>query len=38
MACDFFFVSSELKDKLRDMRIDGQTQASDHQPMLLELA
>jgi endonuclease/exonuclease/phosphatase family metal-dependent hydrolase len=38
LACDFFFVSSALKDKVRDLRIDGVTQASDHQPVLLELA
>jgi endonuclease/exonuclease/phosphatase family metal-dependent hydrolase len=37
LACDFFFVSSELKDRVRDLRIDGRTQASDHQPVMLEL-
>jgi endonuclease/exonuclease/phosphatase family metal-dependent hydrolase len=38
LACDFFCVSSELTDTVRDMRTDGRTQASDHQPVMLELA
>jgi endonuclease/exonuclease/phosphatase family metal-dependent hydrolase len=38
VACDFFFVSNELKDKLRQLEIDSATQASDHQPLAIELA
>lgn len=36
VACDFVFVSDGLKDKVRRMAIDGATQASDHQPVLVE--
>jgi len=38
IACDFVFVSDALKDKVRRIAIDGETQASDHQPVLVELA
>jgi endonuclease/exonuclease/phosphatase family metal-dependent hydrolase len=38
VACDFFFVSSGLKDKLRQLKIDSATQASDHQPLAIEIA
>jgi endonuclease/exonuclease/phosphatase family metal-dependent hydrolase len=38
VACDFFFVSSGLKDKVRNLEIDSATQASDHQPLAIELA
>lgn len=37
VTCDFVFVSSGLKDKVRSMQIDGDTQASDHQPVAIEL-
>ncbi|MGV3571361.1 MAG: endonuclease/exonuclease/phosphatase family protein [Ramlibacter sp.] len=37
VACDFAFVSDGLQDKVRRIAIDGKTQASDHQPVLLEL-
>lgn len=37
VACDFVFVSDGLKDKVRRIAVDGATQASDHQPVLLEL-
>jgi len=36
--CDFIFVSSDLKERIRTVRVDQQTQASDHQPVLLEVA
>lgn len=36
-ACDFVFVTADIADRVRDVRIDGLTDASDHQPMLLEL-
>ncbi|HOM13421.1 MAG TPA: endonuclease/exonuclease/phosphatase family protein [Rubrivivax sp.] len=37
VACDFVFVSAGLLPRLRRMAIDGQTRASDHQPVLVEL-
>lgn len=36
-ACDFFFVSADLAARVRDVRVDAITDASDHQPVLLEL-
>lgn len=35
---DFVFVSADLALRLRDLRADAGTAASDHQPVLLELA
>lgn len=37
IACDFVFVSDGLKDRVRRMEIDGATQASDHQPVMIAL-
>jgi endonuclease/exonuclease/phosphatase family metal-dependent hydrolase len=37
VACDFVFVSDGLKQRLRALAIDGSTQVSDHQPVLVEL-
>lgn len=37
VGCDFFFVSDSLKDRVRDLRVNQVTQASDHQPVLLEI-
>jgi endonuclease/exonuclease/phosphatase family metal-dependent hydrolase len=37
IACDFVFVSDSLKDRVRSIAIDGATQVSDHQPVLVEL-
>lgn len=37
VACDFVFVSDTLSDRLRRIDIDGATQASDHQPVAIEL-
>jgi endonuclease/exonuclease/phosphatase family metal-dependent hydrolase len=37
VACDFVFVSDGLQEHLRRMEIDGVTQASDHQPVLVTL-
>lgn len=37
-ACDFICVSADIAGRVRDVRVDGTTDASDHQPMLLELA
>jgi endonuclease/exonuclease/phosphatase family metal-dependent hydrolase len=38
MACDFVFVSAGLAPRVRKMEIDGQTRASDHQPVFVELS
>lgn len=37
-ACDFICASRDLRERLRAIEIDGDTQASDHQPMMVELA
>lgn len=37
LACDFIWVSDSLRSRVRAVRVDGVTQASDHQPMLLVL-
>lgn len=37
-ACDFVYATRDLGARLRAIRVDGDTQASDHQPMVLELA
>jgi endonuclease/exonuclease/phosphatase family metal-dependent hydrolase len=36
-ARDFFFVSDVLADRIREVAVDTQTNASDHQPVLLVL-
>ena len=36
-ACDFIFVTSDLRGRLRKVAVDASTEASDHQPMLVEL-
>ena len=36
--CDFIFVSTDLAPRVRALRVDQEAQASDHQPVLLELA
>jgi len=36
-CCDFIFVSEDLGSRVRAVSIDAGTQASDHQPVLLEL-
>ena len=38
LHCDFIFVGEELRARVRDVRVDQQTQASDHQPVILALA
>ncbi|HUG24720.1 endonuclease/exonuclease/phosphatase family protein [Piscinibacter sp.] len=35
---DFFFVSDDLSPHVRDVRVDASSDASDHQPVLLELS
>ena len=37
LHCDFVFVSDELRARLRDVRVDLDTQASDHQPIVVTL-
>ena len=37
LHCDFYFVSADLKPRLKSIRVDQQTQASDHQPVIIEL-
>jgi len=37
-CCDFVFVSEDLVPRLRSIWIDGANRASDHQPVLVELA
>ena len=37
-ACDFIFASSDLRGGLRAAAVDATAAASDHQPMLVELA
>ncbi len=36
--CDFIFVSADLVPRVKALRVDRNTQASDHQPVYLELA
>lgn len=36
-TCDYVFVSGDLAPRLRALHVDPDTQASDHQPLLLEL-
>lgn len=36
-CCDFIFVSEDLAARVRRIEVDSETQASDHQPVLLEL-
>ena len=37
LACDFVFVTEDLRGRLKRCAIDSATQASDHQPIVLEL-
>jgi endonuclease/exonuclease/phosphatase family metal-dependent hydrolase len=36
-CCDFVFVTPDLAPRLRSIRVDGATQVSDHQPVIVEL-
>lgn len=38
VGCDFFFVSDSLAHRVKGFAVNQVTQASDHQPVLLELA
>ncbi len=35
---DFIFVTEDLADRVRHVEVEGRTDASDHQPVLIELA
>ena len=37
-CCDFAFVTDDVVAHLRDVRVDATVDASDHQPLILELA
>ena len=37
-CCDYFFVTQDLRPRLRSIRVDLENQASDHQPVILELS
>jgi endonuclease/exonuclease/phosphatase family metal-dependent hydrolase len=37
-CCDYVFVTPDLVPRLRSIRIDAASQASDHQPVVVELA
>ena len=36
-CCDYAFVTPDLLPRLKKIRVDGLTQASDHQPLIVEL-
>ena len=36
-CCDFVFVSEDLAPDVRALTVEAETQASDHQPVMLEL-
>jgi endonuclease/exonuclease/phosphatase family metal-dependent hydrolase len=36
-CCDYVFITPDLVPRLKSLRIDAQTQASDHQPVSVEL-
>jgi endonuclease/exonuclease/phosphatase family metal-dependent hydrolase len=38
LHCDFVFVSDDLRSRVRSVRVDQDTQASDHQPVIVEIA
>jgi endonuclease/exonuclease/phosphatase family metal-dependent hydrolase len=38
MCCDYIFITPDLVPRLKSIRIDAQTRASDHQPVMVELA
>jgi endonuclease/exonuclease/phosphatase family metal-dependent hydrolase len=37
-CCDYMFMTPDLVPRLKSLRIDTATQASDHQPLIVELA
>lgn len=37
-CCDFVFVTPDLAPRIRSVRVDAQTRASDHQPVIVEFS
>lgn len=37
-CCDYVFVSEDLRPRLKSIRVDAMNRASDHQPVVVELA
>ena len=37
-CCDYVFVTEDLVPRVQSMRVDGLTQASDHQPVIVEFS
>jgi endonuclease/exonuclease/phosphatase family metal-dependent hydrolase len=37
-CCDFVFVTPDVAPRVRSVRVDAQTRASDHQPVIVELS
>jgi len=37
-TCDFIFASRDLRPRMQAIAVNAATRASDHQPLLLELA
>jgi endonuclease/exonuclease/phosphatase family metal-dependent hydrolase len=37
VGCDFFFVSRSLGARVQSLVVDQETQASDHQPVVIDL-
>ena len=37
-CCDYVFVTKDLAPRLRSIRVDSENRASDHQPVIVELA
>ena len=38
LHCDFIFVGADVRERVRDIRVDRETQAADHQPVILTFA
>jgi len=36
-CCDYVLVTKDLAPRLKTIRVDAATQASDHQPLIVEL-
>jgi endonuclease/exonuclease/phosphatase family metal-dependent hydrolase len=37
-CCDFVFVTRDLAPRIRSVRVDAHTRASDHQPVIVEFS
>jgi endonuclease/exonuclease/phosphatase family metal-dependent hydrolase len=37
-CCDYVFVTEDLVPRLRSITVDSENRASDHQPVIVELA